>query len=416
MSSNATDMGDGIDLKGMSFGEACEALGDESNAKGYVHKKADTSSRWAFCFSFLPSEYTESELLEAIGAEYGAGEYPVQFKQRNTKGNELIRWQKNMQVQARRPGAQLSPAVATVAPAPALANDALAAALENQTRMLSAVLEKLSTPPPIPEQKSTLEIAGELAALKDLFTDSKQSVLEQVKDVLELKAMLLENNDAPADPMAAALKYLGPAIEKGLEAQAQAEAAPGMPAPELQAMPPAPELQVNAANTAAETVNSAPAAPAEPTEADITKAFDRFAENYLEPVLQLHEKKQPVNQAADWVVRMIGDNDQAIYVIGLVICQDDMVVRLSKYDKRVLDCATWLDSLADHLAHALWPQANAEPSDDTATIHATIEELAGDGGINDADQSGDSEDELVAGGGVPDDRTNAPTKGHDNDA
>lgn len=414
MSSNAIDISDGIDLKGMSFGEACEALADDSNAKGYVHKKADSSSRWAFCFSFLPSEYTESELLELIGAEYGAGEYPVQFKMRNKKGNELIRWQKNMQVQARRLGAQLTPAAATPAPAPAPENDALAAALENQTRMLSAVLEKLSTPAPIPEQKSTLEIAGELAALKDLFTDSKQSVLEQVKDVLELKQMLLENNDAPADPMAAALKYLGPAIEKGLEAQAQADTAPGpgRPAPELPATPPA---ELPATPPAPEPAPE-PAPAAEPTETDITKAFDLFAEKYLTPVLQLHEKNQPVNQAAEWVVRMIGDNDQAIYVIGLVICQDDMVMRLSKYDKRVLDCASWLDSLADHLAHALWPQANADPNADTATIHATIE--AGDAGgvISDADQQGDSEDELVAGGGVPDESIDAPTKGHDNDA
>jgi hypothetical protein len=329
---------------------------------------------------------------------------------RNKKGNELIRWQKNMQVQARRLGAQLTPAAAPAMPAPAPATDTLAAAIESQTRMLGDVLEKLSTPAPVPEQKSTLEIAGELAALKDLFTDSKQSVLEQVKDVLELKQMLLDNNDAPADPMAAALKYLGPAIEKGLEAQAQTP--PAAPGPIVAGR----ELSDADQAPPGPTPPPRPPMPADPTEDDINKAFDVFAEGYLDAILQLSESKQPPEQVAEWVVRMIGKTDQALYVVGLVICQDDMVKRLGKYDKRVLGCAAWLDGVADHLAHALWPEANEAPKADSATISATIESSDGEGVITDADQSGDSEDELVAGGGVPNDRTKAPTKGHDNDA
>jgi hypothetical protein len=113
---------------------------------------------------------------------------------------------------------------------------------------------------------------------------------------------------------------------------------------------------------------------------------------------------------------MIGNADQALYVIGLVICQDDMVKRLTKYDDRVLNCAAWLDSVADHLAHALWPETNAAPKADSATISATIESSDGEGVITGADQPGDSEDELVAGGGVPDERKDVPTTGHDNDA
>ncbi len=107
MSTNDNASGDGIDLKGMEFSEAAARLVNVKNAKGYVNKKADTSSRWSFCFSFMPAEYNESELLEVIGAEYGPGEYPVQFKIRTDKGNEQIRWQQNMHVQARRLGAQV---------------------------------------------------------------------------------------------------------------------------------------------------------------------------------------------------------------------------------------------------------------------------------------------------------------------
>ena len=280
--------------------------------------------------------------------------------------------------------------------------DALAAALESQTQMLAAVLEKLSTPAPVPEQKSTLEIAGELAALKDLFTDSKQSVLEQVKDVLELKQMLLEQNDAPADPMAAALKYLGPAIEKGLEAQAETPAA-------------APTAPPAVAPIAA--VNAVPAPPAEATEADIAKAFDIFAEQYLASIMQLSETKQPPAEVCAWIVRMIDGNDQALYVIGLVICQDDMVKRLSAYNDRVLKVAPWLDSVADHLAHALWPESNQVPDADTATIDATIIENDEAGVINGGESQGDTENEPIAGGGpVPDENANPPRAGHHNDA
>ena len=417
MSTDSIAIAESGSLKDMSFGEVCAALADNDKAKGYVNKKPEGTSRWAFCFGFLPNEYSEGELLELIGAEYGPGEYPVQFKTPNDKGREQIRWQRNWHVQARRLGAQL-PVPASVTTTPPPATDALAAALESQTQMLAAVLEKLSTPAPVPEQKSTLEIAGELAALKDLFTDSKQSVLEQVKDVLELKQMLLDNNDAPADPMAAALKYLGPAIEKGLEAQAQTPpAAPGpiVAGRELSADETQKNIdQVAADYAAAATVAAAP--PAEATEDDISKAFDVFAESYLSAILQLSESKQPPAQVAEWVVRMIGNADQALYVIGLVICQDDMVKRLTKYDDRVLNCAAWLDSVADHLAHALWPEANAAPKADSATISATIETSDGEGVITGADQPEDSEDVLVAGGGVPDDRTKAPTRGHDNDA
>jgi hypothetical protein len=405
----------------MSFGEVCAALSDNDKAKGYVSKKAESGGRWAFCFGFLPNDHSESELLELIAAEYGPGEYPVQFKTPNDSGREQIRWQRNWHVQARRLSAQSLPATPAPTATPPPATDALAAALESQTQMLSAVLEKLSTPAPVPEQKSTLEIAGELAALKDLFTDSKQSVLEQVKDVLELKQMLLDNNDAPADPMAAALKYLGPAIEKGLEAQTQI--LPARPGPivagrELSADEIQKNIdQVNADNAAAgPTPPPLPPMPADPTEDDISKAFDVFAESYLSAILQLSETDQPPVQVAEWVVRMIGNADQALYVIGLVICQDDMVKRLTKYDDRVLNCAAWLDSVADHLAHALWPETNAAPKADSATISATIESSDGEGVITGADQPGDSEDELVAGGGVPDERKDVPTTGHDNDA
>lgn len=396
------DMDADPSLKGKEFDEVCELLTDVENTKGYCFKKPDAGGRWSYCFSFLPPEYSEVDLLDLIVAEYGPGEYPVQFK--DNTGRPKIRWQKNMHVQARRLGAPL--AAQAVAAAATDKNDALAIALgqiaETQLQML-AVIKAL---PEKGEQKTTLEIAGELAALKDLFTDSKQSVLEQVKDVLELKDMLLANDDsAPTDPMAAALKYLGPAIEQGMKQQKTlADVVPIAPAPA-----PAAEIRHNQETAA----NVAAAGLPEASEEQVAAAYEIFAQQYLEAILHLGDRDQEPQAVADWVVRLLGSNTNAINIIGLVICQDNMIERLEPYDKRVKGRASWLDDVANHLAFALWPDANQALRDENATVNATILESVAESSISDADDA----DELVAGGdALPDGHTDLPRKGNDNDA
>lgn len=392
-------------LKGKEFNEVCELLTDVENIKGYCFKKPDAGGRWSYCFSFLPPEYSEVDLLDLIVAEYGPGEYPIQFK--DNTGRPQIRWQKNMHVQARRLGAQLMTQVAPATPTDK--NDALALALDRIAETQLQMLAVIKTLPEKTEQKTTLEIAGELAALKDLFTDNKQSVLEQVKDVLELKEMLLSNDDsAPTDPMAAALKYLGPAIEKGMQQQegmARAEVVPIAPL----APAPAAEIKQNQETAA----NVAAAGLPEASEEQIKVAYEVFSQQYLDAILHLGERDQEPQAVAEWVVRLVGGNTNATNVIGLVICQDDMIERLEPRDKRVKARATWLDAVANHLAIALWPEANKELRVESATVDATSEESAAVSSINDAD----TDEDLVAGGAaLPNEHTDVPRKGNDNDA
>ncbi|KKN49722.1 hypothetical protein LCGC14_0639720 [marine sediment metagenome] len=406
-----------VELKGKEFDEVCELIKDKTEITGAVHKRPDGAGRWSYCFGFQASEYTEADLLALLSAEYGPGDYPVQFKSKGKTGRQVIRWQKHMHVQARRLGATQN---STPTAAPASGSDGLTATLmsiaDTQVRMLDA-LAKLSEQDPV-EQKTTIDFVKELGAIKDLFSDNRQSALEQFKDAMELRKLIKDDDDdGGSDPLSIALRTLTPAIEKGVAALQESEAAqvrrPDPPATATQhgkpvdvAARPLSDVEVQA------NVDQV-------TEENIVYAYQLFAEQFLPSVLQLAESGEDPEHVAAYLVRLVGTDQKTIDLVGLVIMQDDMVLRFAKANARVLQFTAWLDLVADYLAHALWPATNPKPEPLNATIDATIDESASDGVINDAELTGaESADTIASGESIPDAESDpdAPRTGDDNDA
>ncbi len=415
-----------IDLKGKDFDEVCELIkGDE--VAGSVNRRPDGggAGRWSHCFSFTPTEFSEAELLDVIAAEFGPGTYPVQFKSTERGARPVIRWHKDMTVQARRLGAQPSTPAPTLSPAPSTANDALAVALSSIADTQSRILDALNRRPE-PEQKSTIDFAKELAVLKDLFTDNRQGMLETFRDAMELRKLIQDDNgEGPSDPLAAAIKYLGPAIEKGMEGQAQAEALQRAPVvTSLQPTPAAPTAAsqpgtvIDGPDISPSEYSAAAPAPTHDEQLQINQAFEFFAQRYLATALQLAEQKQDPAGVGQWLARLIGDDDSAVDAVGRVIAQDDMIERLAQYDDAIVAHAAWFDRVADQLAHALWPDTNPLPDPENATKNATKAGFDGNDAIDADEQTeGAPADENTHADVITDaERSNPPRKGHDHDA
>ena len=395
-STDPSDNDENKRLKGKPFDEVCELI-DDPDARVFVHQKPAGSGRWDFCFSFLPGEYDELAVLEKIAEEFGAGEFPVQIRSKLDDGRPKFLWQNNMHVVARRSSVTRT----ALPPPPAGAGlDVLAAALDNQTRLLTAVLEKVSQPPPAPVQQSREEFAKEMLAMKELFADNRPSGMESFKELLELQKIMVEASGGDVDPLTQAIKTLGPEIVEGVKEMREKErrerAAPTRRAPEQRPRP----APVNTRPTFANI--------------DVESAYSIFAENYLGNLLDA--TGLPAEDVANYVARRVGDNDQLLHVVGLVIQEDNMVDRLVEFDERVKQNAPWLDDVADWLAYALWPDANDAPTPENATISATFDEISDSRGINGAKGNGQdaTDDEDLEN---PDDEsgTGAPRGKLDND-
>ncbi len=383
-------------LKGKEFDEVCQLV-DDRNAKVFVHQKPSGSGRWDFCFSFMLGEYDELDVLEKIAEGFGAGEFPVQIKSKQDDGRPKILWQKNMHVVARR-SSVTRPAVAPQVAGAGL--DVLAAALENQTCLLTAVLEKVSQQSPAPVQQSRKEFAKEMLAMKELFADNRPSGIESVREMFELQKIMIEASGGDVDPLTQAIKTLGPEIVEGVKAMRE----------KAQRDRTAPQRPVLPARLAAVDV--------QPTFAniDVESAYSIFAENYLGKLLE--SAGHPAEDVANYVVRLVGGNARLLHVVGRVIQEDDMIDRLAKFDARVMQHAHWLDDVADWLAHALWPDANDAPTPENAIISATVDEISDSHGTNSANAASTDQDAIDDDGlEDPDDATgtSAPRGKLDND-
>lgn len=406
------------ELKGKGFDEVCELIKNDDQLSGAVHKKPDGAGRWSYCFGFRADEYSEADLLDLIVAEYGPGTYPVQFKGKQKNGRPRLAWQKHMHVQARRRVVQNLEA--TQASAPAIGNDALAVAMERQAVALEALAASMARPPV--EPKSTIDFVQDLAAIKDLFSDNQKGALEQFKDAMELRKLIKDDDDGGgSDPLSLALKTLAPAIERGVEQLQESEAAqvrrqpPPLPPIAPQPSKPVPTVDDPDPKVAAE----ARAGTAATNEAAIYSAYQLFNEKFLPAILQMAEADQDPEQVAEYLVRLIGDDAGTVELVGVVLMQDDMVVRFSRFNSRVLQFTAWLDNVADWIAHALWPATNPPPAPLSATIDATIDETDAAGVIKDAESTGDKPADLEASAeSIPDAESSPdpPGKGHNNDA
>lgn len=405
------------DLKGKDFDEVCAVLKQDDQVTGVVHKKPDGAGRWSFCFGFRANEYAEAELLELIVSEYGPGVYPVQFKGKQKSGRPKIRWQKDYHVQSRRPGAVQNLSVAP--PSRETGNDALAAAMERQAIALEALAAGLAKPPPAP--KTTIDFVQELGAIKDLFSDNRQSALEQFKDAMELRKLIKDDDgNGDGDPLSLALKTLAPAIEKGVEALRETETAgvrrPAAPdrlhavaaaTPDDVTAQPGEDLPADDETRAGVTASN---------EAEVFYAFKVFDKHYLPAILKFAEAGEDPQAVAEYLARLIGDDENTLNLVGLVIMQDDMVERFAKLNARALQFTAWLDNVADWLAHALWPATNPAPAPLGATDSATNGKTDNDGAIDDAETTGAKPAGAIASGeSIPDAKPSADAQRTRND-
>lgn len=410
------------DLKGKDFDEVCQLIKNDKEVRGAVHKRPDGggAGRWAFCFSFDSNEYNESTLMDLIAAEYGPGTYPVQFKSKGSGGPQVIRWHKDMVVQARRLGAQASTPTPSTPSAGTPGLDALALALDNQARILERLSEMISKPPPA--VKTTIELVQELGAIKDLFSDNRQGALEQFRDAMELRKLIKDDEgDGDGDPLSMALKTLTPAIERGITALQESGEAPTRPPPAPAAESLATQVEIDAANARkpGEAEIEGTVTDVEISNETATEyAFKLFTEKNLPALLQLAETGQEPKEVATYLVRLIGSDEKMKDMIGLVIAQDDMVLRFAKANARALQFTEWLDSVADWLAHALWPATNPAPDGSSATQAATNDKTPGASVISDADQAGAAPADATAIEGQPPDAkstSDLPGDGNSND-
>lgn len=404
------------DLKGKEFGEVCALIDGEKNLECTVNKTKSDGIKWSFCFEFQPNEYTETELLATMASTYGPGDYVVLFRAAGAKRNSgsVIRWRKQYAVQAPRMSQ-----VQTDAPTSKESSaDAMTRAIDNQTMLLTALLEKVSTPPPSPPPPPpppTLgDMARELSAVQDLFGKQKSGP-EMLRESMELFTMMKEMGGSGDDSiLETALKQFGPMIAKGAEAmQHPAPARPANAQASPQKTPPIREAPTASTEPTAEPINDAPNDGESPAEIDA--AFGYFAENYLSPALQLAEAKQEPKEVVSYLSRLIGSDPGATHMTGIVISQDDMVERLAARDAAVMDHVAWFDSVADWLAHALWPDVNDAPTPENDTKSDTSGEKSNSQGINGSEPAHNGQgqdDDSIASGNDPNPDTPGPKPGN----
>jgi len=381
------------ELKDKDFDTAIAML-DDANAKVHVWSAPDgvgSPGKWGVCFIFKPGDHDESEVVEILQAEYGPGDYPIQIKSKRKDKGPKILWQKTLHITPRKFNPRAEPLVAA-ALNPAPADGLLATAIENQTRMLGEVLGKLSQPPPAPP--STIEVAKDLAAFKDLFSDNRPSPIEMFREMMEFKTLLMDESGADDNPLTAAIRMLeklapeiGKAAEAGLpvEAARRPQASADGAAPAAVKSPEPPPASGSDAQPAADVVDDTAGDEVEPNQEEVDAAFAFFAKTYLMAALHLLSQKAPPGSVAEWLVRHMGGNEKMIRQVGIVISDDQMVQRLAGFDAGVMDAATWFDLVADHLAFALWPEHNPDPAMLDATKSATTDEKTDAGSIIDAD-------------------------------
>lgn len=283
----------------------------------------------------------------------------------------------------------------------------MAIAIENQTALLAAILEKVSQPPPAPpKEKSTLDIVGELSAFKDLFSSKQPSPLALMKDAMELKELIMgDSAGADDDPLTMAFKHLVPEIMDGVKAMREAEEERSKrsirtaPAREPRRRP-----DVDAELSPQDRAHAEDAVDMErDAETQTRLAFDFFAQKFLTPVLVLAGKDEDPQTVGYYLARLIGRDPAALDIVGQVLSEDNFIERLAQYNAEILQHADWIDLTTAWLAHALWPDANDAPEPESATNSATIDEKEDFQGIKagPADSGPGGDQGLDQGNGEP---------------
>lgn len=414
-----TESGDQGEFRGKEFDEVWPLIKD-ANAKVHVWKAPDgmtDSKKWGACFTFKPGEFDQSEVIDVLQAEYGPGDYPLQIKTKAKNNAPKIVWQRTLHITPRKfkPTAEREPpATATTA------TDGLALALASIAEGQRAILEALKSQPTPPAAPSTLDVAKDLAAYKELFSDNRPAPIEMFREMMELKSLLMDENGDAGNPMTAAIRMVEKLADVAKEAQENERTRPPLRKRSAPGPTPAPDSPTPAATNQA----PAPAATAdsvsadvdtediEPTALEVDAAFEFFAKTYLPAAMHLYTSHQQPPQVAEWLVRHVTSTPGtpvALINIGLVISDDQMVQRLAGFNPGVMDAAAWFDAVADSLAFALWPDDNPEPAPFDATKNATTDKNTDDDRIIDVDPKAEPEQE-------PPDHAKTPVDDQDHDA
>lgn len=188
-------------------------LGEDTDASISIYSQLD-GNKLGYLFTIAPGQMSVTELLDHVRDEYGEGAYRAHGKE----GGGKFKFNRSFFIGG---GSKKSKA-------PQLPRTAGAAAVQSETSLILAAMQQqsadlrelIATLAQRPQEKSTLEFAQDLAAIKSLFVSDTPAptanILETVKDFLAIKEQLVDSEEAP-DPLTTAVKSLVPMISKAVE-------------------------------------------------------------------------------------------------------------------------------------------------------------------------------------------------------
>ena len=287
-----------------------------------------------FLFPITPEEFTPPQLYQYVNEQYGAGLYEAQG--RSEKSGQIVFRQRfrlgpvKAQRGRRNPPIEITPRSQSSAP-----TDAIAAALENNTRVLQLLVEKMGERE---APRNTVDTLREFAEIKQLFsTDNTGGVLSMMKDFMALKDTLIESEGGGAsDPLTLAINKIVPLLADGVEkmqntdqARAAAAAKGGVGTPRG----PGPTSRPPAINNA-------------------------LAQILPNGIMAAASGIQP-EQAAQLLVGQIAGN-AAMRKALVEFFDDDLAVeKLAQINPGVMGHREWFDELVDVLLASLAPDMEA---------------------------------------------------------
>jgi hypothetical protein len=303
-----------------------------------------------FLFTLDASEAADAETVLAMLSERaGDGDYELWVKNRGSRS--IVRKVPVSIGRIQPRGRLLSVPNVTPPPAPVsrdtspIGDPTLRAILETQTKLLERLLA--APPAAAAAPKSTLEVARELAELKDLFAPPAQSqnVLEMIRDVLTIRKELQDADDGgdPPDPLTTAIKTLGPSIVEGVRALQERKGS----------------RLARALERKRET--SAPAK----TEGDAMSPA-MILKGYLPSVLELARAGVTPNDAAARIVAQLQALPGPLAEQVLMYLDDLDGADLVKLEPAVAPFEQWFNDTLDGVFDIVAPEEPAPAADDTA--------------------------------------------------
>lgn len=334
------------DLEAYPEDKLAQFFGEHADDTRYSVYECDPDNRErpAFLFSFAATEAPEPDaLLTQLRETYGAGVYEISARDPDT-GQYTFRSRFNVGSRRERRNVRVVPEAEKSAPPPpapppqpAGINPELATVLGQQNKILESLAEALTSRPERPE-KSTIEIAQELIAIRDLFPREEPrastSLIEELRGLLKLKDELRGFSDeSSASPMERAFDRLAPTLQRALE-----------------------RLSGSGAPT--------PTNPARP----IANGEDRLVHTWIAELQRMAEAEMQPEQAAYRVLEVLGSGPELIeqFVLNVILQERERAAaRLIQMAPQMAQHQSWLIEVAQRIEGIVRHASNAAP-DETA--------------------------------------------------